>query len=59
LILGGVKEDVVKFSPLFDGVEALVLLSEVLVLDDELLEFVIFGFLYFGLGFFGFVAGVD
>ncbi len=51
----------VKFAPLFDGVESLVLLGEILVLDDELLEFVVFGFLflYFGLGFFGFVAGVD
>ena len=49
----------VEFAPLLDGVESLVLLGEILVLDDELLEFVVFGFLFFGLGFFRFVAGVD
>ncbi len=59
MVLGGVEEDVVEFAPLFDGVEALILLSEVLVLDDELLEFVVFGLLFFELGFFGFVARVD
>jgi hypothetical protein len=49
LILGGVEEDVVELAPLLDGVESLVLLGEILVLDDELLEFVVFGFLFFGL----------
>jgi hypothetical protein len=46
LVLSGVEEDMVEFAPLLNCVEALILLGEVLVLDDELLEFIVFGFLF-------------
>ena len=46
LVLGGVEEDMVEFAPLLDGVKSLVLLGEVLVKDNELLELIVFGFLF-------------
>jgi hypothetical protein len=51
LVLSWVEEYVIELAPLLNGVKTLILLGEVLILDDELLELIIFGFLFL-LGFY-------